>query len=194
MVTQGNYQIVKGSDGWFYYAVLGANGDYTPSTVRVGIDAPLQTSLNLQRSQTRLTEIQNERLAFNQTLITNLPSSTDLDLAIVLVDFTPGRRDSIDRPNGKGYNYSSFSNLFFSNGTYTRTSPDYEQVFGSVRDYYWEQSGNRYNITGEIINPTNPSNPAKPLWLVLPNSFEYYKYPANFTSTTLLQFLYDSAV
>lgn len=89
MVTQGNYQIVKGSDDWFYYAVLGANGDYTPSTVRVGIDAPLQTSLNLQRSQARRTEIQNERLAFNQTLITNLPSSTDLDLAIVLVDFTP---------------------------------------------------------------------------------------------------------
>jgi len=194
MVTQGNYQITRGTNGWYYYAQLGANGDFVLSSVRVGIDPPLQTSLNLKRSQARLNEIQNDRNAFNQSLASgsSLLSSTDLSLAIVLVDFTPNIRD--DRPHdpGIGYNYQSFHNLFFSNNTYTGTSPDNEPVFGSVRDYYWEQTGNRYNVTGGIINTTNPSNPAKPLWLTLPNSIDYYA--ANYTKMTILEFLYDQTV
>jgi hypothetical protein len=69
MVTQQNYQIIRGSDGYYYYAVLGSNGDFAPSSSKVGINSPLQTSLNLQRSQSRLIEIQNERIAFNQNFI-----------------------------------------------------------------------------------------------------------------------------
>lgn len=174
--------------------MLYEKGDFTYSSVRVGIDKPLQTSLNLKRSQDRLNEIQNERIAFNQNLVggNSLLSSTDLSLAIVLVDFTPNRRDNNPHPPGLGYNYQSFYDLVFSNNTYKGRSPDNEQVFGSVKDYYWEQTDNMYNVTGGIINSTNPSNLAKPLWLTLPNSIDYYAN--NYSTITILEFLYDQTL
>jgi len=38
--TEDGYEIVKATDGWYYYATLDSTGDYTSSHYKVGLDDP----------------------------------------------------------------------------------------------------------------------------------------------------------
>ena len=100
-------------------------------------------------------------------------------IAIVLVDFTPTLR--------RNYAKAAFDTLFFSTNYYISPdqnhdprTPDLEQVFGSFRDYFLNQSLGRLNIIGKfgndrsIINPVDPYIPQEPKWVVMPNSRDYY--------------------
>ncbi len=201
METKDGFQITKNyKDGYYYYATIGKDGDYMPSSSKVSIDKPLESSMHLQRSESKKTQLKQQRIDFNNSLATNYIlqlKSAGFSLAIVLIDFTPITRDQRTHKPGPGYNYQSFYDMFFSSNTYTDAikHPDHESVFGSVNDYYWEQTGNRYHVGGAIINPTDPQYPDKPLWLQLNQPRDYYDSSTNFpTKDSLLAYLYDQAV
>jgi hypothetical protein len=59
METGTGYRIVKNyTDGYYYYAILDANGEFAPSTAKVGIHPPLSDAYQLQRSAARQAEIE----------------------------------------------------------------------------------------------------------------------------------------
>jgi len=104
--TDDGYEIVKGVDGWFYYATLDSSGEYTASTLKVGIDDPVENNipLYLQRSTARLAAIEQMIQDFEDELLwgeepepvipkdgTNRPSRidevTEVTLKVLLVEF-----------------------------------------------------------------------------------------------------------
>ncbi len=44
--TQDGYRFVQSGDGWYYYATLNAQGEYTATTYKVGIDTPPPSPIN----------------------------------------------------------------------------------------------------------------------------------------------------
>lgn len=189
MESDNGYQIILGPDEYYYYAVLDQNGEFTYSENKVGIDEALSESYHLERSPQRLAEIEAEIEAFNEQLEQNYidfmaefdgPSTPPLRLAIVLIDFA-------DILHNEDYFKSDFDTLFFSTGYYftdpqfvTPLSPDVEWVYGSMRDYYRNQSINKFDIVGKIgsdrsiVNPPDPNNPSKPLWVYMPEDKSFY--------------------
>ena len=189
METEDGYQIISGPDNYYYYAILNENGEFTYSKNKVGIDDPISESYQLERSPERLAEIEAERETFNQQLDDNYdefmnkfdgPSAPPLKLAIVLIDFD-------DNLHSENYVKEHFDTMFFSTDYYFTDplnpvikSPDEEWVYGSLRDYYRDQSLNKLDIVGKIgsersiINPEDPSNPGKPLWVNMPEEKSYY--------------------
>jgi len=91
-------------------------------------------------------------------------------LKILLVEFKDVKHKS------PGYTYTDFNNLFFSNGVYASPnmySPDGEQVYGSMRDYYSKISNGEFTLTGYVVNVDSNSD-GIPDWLSLPhNKGEY---------------------
>ena len=149
-----------GPNEYFYYAILDSRGEFYPSSNKVGIDTPLPESYQLERTPERISEIQSERDAFDQQVQVNFenfinderfngPDPEPFRLAVVLVDFTP----SI----GENYEKADFDTLFFSTDYYITDiptnfplSPDDEPVYGSLRDYYNDQSLGRLDIIGKF--------------------------------------------
>jgi len=58
METNDGYRITRDFDDWYYYAILDASGEFSPSNSKVGIDNPLTGSLGLERSSGRIAEIE----------------------------------------------------------------------------------------------------------------------------------------
>ena len=206
METEDEYQIIQGSDDYFYYAELDANGEYTPSIYQVGIDPPLASSYQLQRSASRLAEIQAEIDEFNQLLEQRaLQFAQEQEAAgfgtiiktigVLLVDFTPSERGS-NASYPQGYFLEHFDSLIFSDDTYNTsltgtTSPDGDEVFGSLTDYYQDQSNGLLEIQGTVVNPAQiPQAPLfesrLPEWIVLPQSKSYYNSSDNVISSAVI--------
>jgi M6 family metalloprotease-like protein len=85
-------------------------------------------------------------------------------LKILLVEFADVKHRQ------PGYTITDFNNLFFSNGIYVSPnmySPDGQQVYGSMRDYYSVMSNGNFTLTGNVINHDDDHNNV-PDWLVLP--------------------------
>jgi len=206
METEDGYRIIESPNGWFHYAKLDRIGEFTPSQAMVSIDNPPSKSKGLKRTQARIRKIETERQAFylslqQQNSLTELSGSfpRTLKLGVVLLDFTPSRITTI-------YEKSVFDNMIFSEGywygeptahnNYQTVHPEDEAVYGSLRDYYLDQTVDNIDIVGknnlpQIINPPDPNNSSLPDWLVLPNSMQYYE--DNFGSTALFQHLYEQA-
>lgn len=191
METDNGYQIIIGPDEYYYYAILDENGEFTYSEYKVAIDEPLQDSYQLERSPQRLAEIEAEIEDFKEQVAQNYidfmaefdgPSVPPLRLAIVLIDFA-------DDLHSNNYLKKNFDTLFFSTDYYytidEHTGPksphDNEWVYGSLRDYYKDQSLNKLNIIGKfgsdrsIVNPEDPNNPGKPLWVYMPEEKSDYE-------------------
>ena len=202
METDNGYRIINGPNQYFYYAVLDSRGEFYPSNYKVGIDKPLSTSYLLQRTQDRIQQIEQERIDFGEQLQINFNNyindprfngntTPPMHVAIVLVDFTPSVRGD--------YTKADFDTLFFSTNYYISPapnedprSPNSEQVFGSFRDYYLNQSLGRLDIRGKInddrsiMNPTDPNNPTKPQWVIMPYSKSFYDLTPRFEVIPLI--------
>jgi len=90
-------------------------------------------------------------------------------LKILLVEFS----DIHYKP---GITYSNWNNLFFSSGIYVSPnmySPDGQQVFGSMKDYYTVMSDGYFNLNGYVVNQDANGNQV-PDWLTLPLTKQYY--------------------
>jgi M6 family metalloprotease-like protein len=173
-VTSTGYVYVQNySDGWAYYAVLDAEGDYTASKARVDIDTP-PAPPNLERSVVCKAKIQ-KRKNFNASLTAadavQLSPPNNPNIGVILVEFSNVKHDTTDRcPDG--YYISDFWNLIFSVGIYKTygvpnpmSSPGGLPVFGSVQDYYKEMSVNVVSFSGGIINRENREYPDQPIWI-----------------------------
>jgi len=219
METAEGYVIVQGDDGYFYFAILDAEGEYTASTFKVAIDKALSQSRNLKRSYARLAKIQEEIERVNKTrkdrrksiLGNNLNGNNfqleglskiqtaGIDtcrLAVVLIDFTPKARDSLyDQPNG--FHKHFFDSSFFSVGYWIADSnnnkhPNGEAIFGSFRDYYCDQSYGKLDIVGSGASKRSIINPLKSGSTTLPQWVLINHSKAYFgTSKTILM---DTAI
>jgi len=58
METSDGYRIILGDGGWYYYATLDERGEFAPTNARVGIDSPPSGSYQLERSASRIAEIE----------------------------------------------------------------------------------------------------------------------------------------
>ena len=99
METEDGYRFVETFDGWYYYATLDENGEYTPTNYKVGIDTPPASSYKLERSQARLDEIAEEIEQFNEQIELNRQwfellqaeaqgQAVTLKVGIILIEFT----------------------------------------------------------------------------------------------------------
>lgn len=214
MQTEDGYMVVDSPEGWFYYAILAKNGEYTASDARVGNDKPPAISHGLKRSASRIAEIEAEREWYSQqlldrrnTLINTMSlTNTTVKLGVVLIDFpTNRRRTDVHGPNG--YYKVEFENMIFSTGTWYHTEdrngnvtysphPEFEKVYGSLKEYYDEMSVGSYGIVGKnsqakIVNPADPNNPDLPEWLILSHEMSYYE---SLSSAYFMETIFDEVI
>ena len=147
--TQNGYRIVQdGFNGWYYYAQLGKNGDFIPTSRKVGIDTPPAFSYKLKRSDQRIAEIHAKIDEFNRSQ--SLPkisqpqtsSVTTYKVGIVLVEFSDITHYT-DTTYSNGYYKADFDSMLFSHNHYWEDysgslHPEGDSLFGSFRDY-WEE-------------------------------------------------------
>ena len=203
METDDGYRIVKGSGKFYYYAQLDSSGEFTPSSYKVGIDVPLASAYQLDRSESRKAEIEAQIEIFNQQLEQNAiwyqqrreTREDPIKLGVVLVDFTPNERHPIEVNNPiypNPYSKSHFDNLMFSTDYWTGVHdpegdetltphPESHELFGSFRDYYNQQSCGNLDIYGRGATDADNGNSivnrdvgGLPEWVVLDEPKEFY--------------------
>ncbi|HSW55978.1 MAG TPA: immune inhibitor A domain-containing protein [Ignavibacteriaceae bacterium] len=189
--TEDGYRFVQTFDGWFYYATLNQNGEYTPTNYKVGIDLPPASSYQLERTQARLDEIKeqieqhNEQIELNRQWFAQKQAEADanqepvtLQVGIVLIEFQDVKHyeNETNRPNG--YFTSDFENLMYSeNGVWFDTTgttphPENEKIYGSFRDYWDQISLGKLKIEGRVANHTDQNG--VPVWLTTDDSLGFY--------------------
>ncbi|NWG29299.1 MAG: T9SS type A sorting domain-containing protein [Ignavibacteriaceae bacterium] len=198
METEEGYRFVETYEGWYYYATLDHNGEYTATNYKVGIDSPPSSSFKLERSQSRLNEIAEEIEQFNEQVELNKQwfaqkqaqasgQPVTLKVGVILIGFTDTLHyQGGNRPNG--YLTADFDSMMFSNNywydtTGTTPHPENEKIFGSFRDYWHQMSRGKLRIEGRVTNPTDENG--VPEWLVADSTKEYY-YNLPLWNTTLV--------
>ncbi len=197
-VTDDGYNIYQNATtGWFYYAQIGTNGDFEPTSYRVGIDSPPAYSYDIDRTQARIDELETEAASARENLqpvtITSFPKT--IKWGVILVDGA-----TTSQFTGLNPRKSDFDEIFFSEGVWNGLGkhPDGDRVFGSVKDYYLDQSLGNIIFTGkngqpEIVNQPDPNNNSMPDWLELPEPLDYYQ-ENDWTYKDFLKLCYKEAV
>lgn len=189
METEDGYRFVETYNGWYYYAALDQNGEYTPTNYKVGIDSPPASAYQLERSQTRLNEIAEEIQQFNEQIEINKQwfaqkkqeaqgQPVTLKVGIILIGFTDTLHyQGGNRPNG--YLTVDFDSMMFSYNYWYAPSqlfesphPEDELVFGSFRDYWQQMSRDSLRIEGRVANNTDQNG--VPVWLEADYNKQHY--------------------
>lgn len=198
MQTENGYMLVDSPEGWYYYAILDKNGEYTASDAKVGIDNEIEAEKEWYSQQL---------LDRRNTLINTMSrTNTTVKLGVVLIDFPTNRHDTLAN-NGDGYYNYNFENMIFSTGAWYHTEdrngnvtysphPEFEKVYGSLKEYYYEMSVGSYEIVGKnsqakIVNPADPNNPDLPEWLILSHEMSYYE---SLSSAYFMETIFDEVV
>ena len=155
METEDGYRFVQSGDGWYYYATLDQYGEFAPTIYKVGIDSPLPSSYQLERTQSRIDEINQQIQGFNEQIELNRQwyaqkqaeaqgQPVTLKVAIILIEFKDVKHfDPDEFPRLGGYLTADFDSMMFSYNYWIGSGinsphPEQEEVFGSFRDY-WHQ-------------------------------------------------------
>lgn len=104
-------------------------------------------------------------------------NDTTINLAILLVQFTDVRCRMDANGTSPRYASSDFENLLGSQGVYVSPgmrSPDGDEVFGSMNDYFINMSGGRLRVHAYVINRRDSLN-GKPVWITLGHTKQYYQ-------------------
>ncbi len=177
-------------DGYYYFAIGVINNQYDLSSLKVGIDLPV----NITKKLAVKTPVQRPEIKDEPPL---KGMRTSYTLKVVLVDFT----DVVGDPD---YTKSDFENML--SGSNYIESPDNEQAYGSMSYYYETMSQGNVSINATVIN-NSPGG--MPEWVHLSNNKNHYL--TNYTiftdaenaaiaagldvstsSTTKLVYIYDS--
>jgi len=193
METQNGYTVVQGSDAYYYYATLDASGNYTPTTLKVGIDNPPPPgSYKLQRSPSAINAINQLRAQakadqevaaqwFAQKQADASGQPVTIRLGVIFVEFADVKHFKSPLPpfgnRPDGYFKSDFDSMMFSQNYWigpqgNNKHPEGDSIFGSMRDYYYQMSRGKLILTGGFINPIEPNG--VPRWLVLSNNKAFY--------------------
>ena len=193
--TPDGYMVVRGPDRYYHYARPSEEKAFTASGMRVGIDAPNNVIKNLANYPDVTAKIKAEVERYNAAAEQNrqlflklqgkpdyLASSgtnsldkttttTNLNIGVLLVEF-----NNLLHHSSPAYQKVDFENMLFSESSYYSSAtppahtPDNENVFGSMRDYFQVQSSGAFAISGTIINPiVNDSL----RWIKLGNTSNY---------------------
>ncbi len=179
--TDDGYEIREGSDGWYYYAVYNDSDYIVPSDKKVAIDPAPAGSYNLQYSAAELQEINDLRAQFREELRiageryrqkreAASGNAVTLTVGVILVDFADTvhwKTSDPPYPFPNGYDKHYFTELIFSQNYWIdddpiqepNPHPEHQLLFGSLRDYYNQQSLDMLDITGEVLNPEDPQYP-----------------------------------
>ncbi len=175
---------------------MDANGEYTPTASRVGIDTPQPSnSYKLSRSQACINTINQWKAQadsqtvqaaqwFAQKQAAAGSNAVVLNLGVIFVQFADvphyiDTRPSPTRPFG--YFKSDFDSMLFSQNYWNgpqgnNKHPERDSIFGSMRDYYYQMSRGKLILTGTLLNPADANG--VPIWLTLRNRANYL-YPVN---------------
>ncbi len=106
---------------------------------------------------------------------TALPAPSSLHVGVILVQFSDWQTNVDARGShcfihgfDNDYTYQEFNRHLFSQDIYTSPSiktHDEEDVFGSMRDFYDENSFGKFTLTGEILNDTTAAG--IPIWVTI---------------------------
>lgn len=197
-VTDDGYNIYQNATtGWFYYAKIGVNGDFEPTSFRVGIDSPPAYSYDIDRTQARIDELVAEEEENQENLypvsISSFPKT--VKWGVILVDGSTSSQFP-----GLNPEKIVFDEIFFSEDVWKGEDkhPSGDYVFGSVKDYFLDQSLGNIIFTGkngqpEIVNQPDPNNNSLPDWLELPQPLDYYQ-ENDWTYRKFLRLCYKEAV
>jgi len=78
-------------------------------------------------------------------------------LGVILLEFSDGRHNP-------AFARKDFERMLFSRGEYVGRSPSGERVYGSLADYYAENSGGRFAVSGRVFD-----------WVTLEQPREYFE-------------------
>lgn len=165
METEDGYRFVQSGDGWYYYATLDQYGEFTPTIYNVGIDSPPPSSYQLERTQARIDEINQQIQEFNEQIEINSQwyaqkqveaqgQPVTLKVAIILIEFKDVKHfDPDEFPRLGGYLKSDFDSMMFSSNywydiTAPTPHPENELLFGSFRDYWHQMSKGKFVFVG----------------------------------------------
>jgi M6 family metalloprotease-like protein len=205
--TEDGYRFVQSGDGWYYYAALDGSGEFTKTTYKVGIDSPPASSYQLERTQARIDEINQQIEQFNEQIELNRQwfvqkqeeaqgLAVTLKVGIILIEFSDTTHYTAPyRPNG--YTTADFDSMMFSYNYWTGVQgnlkhPEEEAIFGSFRDYWDQMSRGKFKITGKVVNPTDENG--VPEWLVASGTRQHYLNYGGVGGYVLAQEAYDSAL
>ncbi len=188
--TEDGYRFIQSGDGWYYYAQLNEDGEFSPSKYKVGIDSPPEFSYQLDGTQSRIDDINQQIEDFKEQLEINRQwfaqkqeeaqgQVTTLKVGIILIEFSDTTHfTSQYRPDG--YTTADFDSLMFSYNYWYEPDPQFgtphpenEAVFGSFRDYWDQMSRGKLLITGKVVNPDRDQD-GVPEWLKASGTREYY--------------------
>jgi hypothetical protein len=96
--------------------------------------------------------------------------NSTITLKILLVEF----QDVQHRISPSAYSKTDFENMLVSTGVYVKPNmytPDGDETYGSMQDYFQKMSSGNLSITGYVINT---SSNGIPNWIVLPSTKGYY--------------------
>ncbi len=194
--TKDEYKYVQDPQTrYYYYAIIGEDGNYSPSEYKVGIDNPVGIQPNLQLPSWKRQEIndarEKERLSYEEKVETFFPSlnankrasveTETITVDIVLIEFADVKGDTT-------YTISDFENMYFQQNGYTH--PDGEPTHGSCRDYWYAVSNGNLIITGSVLNPDSNSD-GIPEWITLPYNKNYVN--SNYTYNYVISTLFPNA-
>jgi M6 family metalloprotease-like protein len=190
--TEDGYRFVQSGDEWYYYAQLDEYGEFTATEYKVGIDEPPSESYQLERTQARIDDINQQiedfieqvelnRQWFAQKQAEAQGQPVTLKVGLILIEFQDVKhyRDTIPptvRPDG--YTTADFDSMMFSHnywigGINNPKHPEGERIFGSFRDYWDQMSMGKLKITGKVVNPDNDED-GVPDWLEASGNRSHY--------------------
>lgn len=118
-----------------------------------------------------LATVQDTCLTTGQSTATQYVNAT-VTVKILLVEFS----DVHHRTSPSAYTKADFENLFGSSGVYVSPnmySPDSDEVYGSLRDYFQKMSSGNITVNAYVVNNVIPKGNAL-IWVQLANTKASY--------------------
>lgn len=177
--TPEGYMVVRGPDKDYYYAQFDNARGFKKSMLKVAIDSPQGSSIkNPEKVPEVWNKIQSEVKRFNDAAEENRKrflkfqgktdydplmkkegirasqaiTATTLHIGVLLVEFSDLSHYT------PAYSKSDFEDMLFADDGYDDESPDGEDVYGSLNDWYEVQSHSELSITGNVINAGSGSS------------------------------------